>query len=88
MASIAQVIEVQPLGSHRLHLRFDDGAEGDLDMSEETWDGVFAPLADPDFFDKVSVDEELGTIVWPNGADIAPDSLHACVTGQLSKLPS
>lgn len=88
MASIAQVIEVRTLGSHRLHLCFDDGAEGDLDMSEETWDGVFAPLGDPDFFDKVRVDEELGTIVWPNGADIAPDSLHACVTGQLLKLPS
>jgi hypothetical protein len=38
--------------------------------------GVFAPLADPQYFAKVRLDEELGTIVWPNGADIAPDTLH------------
>jgi hypothetical protein len=49
---------------------------------------MFAAPADTDFFDKVSVDEDLGTIIWPNGADIAPDSLRTCVTGPLQKLPS
>jgi hypothetical protein len=88
MEAIVQVIKVEPLGSHRLRLRFDDGIEGDLDLSSETWDGVFSPLADPEFFERVSVDQELGTIVWPNGVDIAPESLHGCVTGRLQKLPA
>jgi len=38
-------------------------------------------LADPDYFGTVELDEELGTIVWPNGADIAPETLHRLVTG-------
>jgi hypothetical protein len=37
---------------------------------------VFEPLTDPDFFAKVHVDEELGTVVWPNGADLNPLVLH------------
>jgi hypothetical protein len=39
-------------------------------------DGIFAPLNDPAYFRKVELDEELGTIVWPNGADFAPETLH------------
>jgi hypothetical protein len=37
---------------------------------------VFEPLRDPEFFAKVSVDPELGTLVWPNGAELAADELH------------
>lgn len=37
---------------------------------------VFQPLKDPAFFAQVAVDHDLGTIVWPNGADLAPDALH------------
>ncbi len=60
-------------------MSFEDGAEGEIDLSSWTWDGVFEPLRDPDFFEKVQLDDELGTIVWPNGADIAPETLHAWV---------
>jgi hypothetical protein len=87
MSSIVHVIDVEVVGSYRLRLRFDDGVEGDLDMSGETWDGVFSPLADPAYFDRVAVDGEIGTIAWPNGVDIAPDSLHACLTGRMERLP-
>ena len=37
---------------------------------------MFEPLRDADYFARVSVDEELGTVVWPNGAELAPDVLH------------
>lgn len=40
------------------------------------WRGVFEPLSDPVFFARVELDRELGTINWPNGADVAPETLH------------
>lgn len=82
MEQLVPVTEVQCPGGHRLKLQFKDGASGELDFSREEWRGVFAPLADPDYFRRVELDEELGTIVWPNGADIAPETLYRLVTGQ------
>jgi Protein of unknown function (DUF2442) len=79
MAELVHVTAVEALGDHRLRLNFEDGAEGDVDFSGWRWHGVFEPLADPDYFGRVKVDEELGTIVWPNGADFAPETLHAWV---------
>jgi hypothetical protein len=43
--------------------------------------GIFAPLLDESFFQQVSVDPELGTIVWPNGADVCPATLFAFISG-------
>jgi hypothetical protein len=77
---IVHITEVEALGEHRLRLCFEDGARGELDFSKEVWRGIFAPLADPGYFASVELDEELGTIVWPNGADFAPETLHRWVT--------
>lgn len=79
MERIVHVTEVEVVGDHRLRLQFEDGVGGELDFSDETWRGVFAPLADPAYFGGVELDEELGTIVWPNGADFAPETLHLWV---------
>ena len=46
------------------------------------FEGVFAPLADPDQFSAVQVSTHAGTVVWPNGADLDPDMLYAEVTGE------
>jgi hypothetical protein len=88
MSEIVHVTDVQPLGGHRLRFRFEDGVEGELDFSTESWDGVFAPLEDPAYFARVELDEELGTIVWPNGADIAPETLHLWVTEKVDRVPA
>lgn len=80
MTEIVHVTEVEPLPDHRLRLSFEDGAEGEVDLSRRRWRGVFAPLEEQVFFDRVELDEELGTIVWPNGADIAPETLYRWVT--------
>jgi hypothetical protein len=40
------------------------------------FDGVFEPLNDPSFFRQVTVNPDVGTIVWPNGADLCPDTLY------------
>ena len=76
------VVAVRSLGGHRLFLRFDDGTEGETDLSAVLrFDGVFSPLADPAVFATVKVDPDIGTIVWPNGADVCPDVLYSLVTG-------
>jgi hypothetical protein len=79
MNELVHVSHVEVVGPHRLRLRFEDGAEGEIDLSDWPWRGVFEPLRDPQFFARVQLDEELGTIVWPNGADLAPETLHASV---------
>jgi hypothetical protein len=72
-----RVTEVEPLDGFSLWLRFNDGAERVVDLADELWGPVFEPLkADPALFRQVRVDEEMGTIVWPNGADMDPDVLH------------
>jgi hypothetical protein len=79
MERIVHVVAVRCVGNHRLRLEFEDGEAGELDFSTERWEGVFGPLRDPDYFSQVELDEELGTIVWPNGADFAPETLHRMV---------
>lgn len=79
---LVHVTDLQQLGGYRLRLQFDDGAIGELDFSAEEWRGIFAPLNDPAYFGKVELDEQLGTIVWPNGADFAPETLHRMVAEQ------
>jgi len=49
--------------------------------SNLSFQGVFAPLRDPAYFAQVRVDPELGTVAWPNGADLDPDVLYGRITG-------
>ena len=80
---LKDVTGAQPLDNYRLRLRFEDGIEGVVDLSSTlSFRGVFEPLRDPSFFKQVGVDPELGTVIWPNGADLDPDVLYANVTGQ------
>ena len=77
------VIEVRPLGEYRLHVRFEDGVAGEIDLSDRiSFDGVFAPLREERNFAQVRVNGELGTICWPCGADLDPDVLYAWVKGE------
>ncbi len=55
---------------------FDDGREGVADLTEALEGPMFEPLKDPDVFRTLRVDEELRTIVWPNGADLAPEYIY------------
>ena len=64
------------VGSYRLRLTFSDGKVGDIDLASELWGEVFEPLKDLELFKSFKVDKELGTVVWPNGADFAPEFLY------------
>ena len=57
-------------------VQFNDGTNGEVDLSDELFGPVFEPLQYPDFFVKFKVDPEVHTLTWPNGADFAPEFLH------------
>jgi hypothetical protein len=80
---LKDIVEIRPLGGYRLYLRFEDGVDGELDLADVIdFEGIFAPLKDENEFAKMTLNAELGTIVWPNGADLDPDVLYAAVTGK------
>ena len=73
----ARITSVAPLERFVVWLDFDDGRTREVDLKDELWGPMFEPLRqDPQLFRQVRVDGELGTIVWPNGADMDPDVLH------------
>ena len=77
------ITRVEVLEPYRLRLEFDDGTSGEVDIAQlVTFQGVFEPLRDPGAFRQVRLDEELGAIVWPNGADIDPFVLHEWAQGR------
>lgn len=63
-------------GDYRIWLSFTDGTEGEVDLENELWGEVFLSLKDKGRFSEFRLDEELGTIVWPSGADFAPEFLY------------
>jgi hypothetical protein len=62
---------------HRVHVSFEDGLAVEVDLSYLLdYGGVFEPLRDIGYFRQLRADLEAGTIVWPNEADIAPETLY------------
>lgn len=77
------IVEARRLGGHRVWVQFEDGVQGEIDLAEFIrFEGVFAPLQDPARVAEVSVHPELGSLHWPNGADLDPDVLYAKVSGK------
>jgi hypothetical protein len=75
-ATRIRIETVQPLDGYVLRLGFSDGSTREVDLEPELWGPVFEPLRDLENFRQVTVDDQLGTIVWPNGADMDPDVLR------------
>jgi hypothetical protein len=74
---LVRIKEVVPLEKFRVRLSFTDGSKRDVDLRPYLRGPIFDPLlSDPTLFRAVRVDPQLGTIVWPNGADIDPDVLY------------
>ena len=74
---LVDVVEVRHVREHVVWVKFDDGTSGEVDLSGSLRGPVFEPLRSIDYFKQVRVDPEIGTITWPNGADIAPETLYA-----------
>jgi hypothetical protein len=74
---LRDVVEARPVDGYRVYIRFDDGVAGEVDLAALiTFEGVFASLRDPERFGELRVAPDLGTICWPNGADVAPETLY------------
>ena len=68
--------EVESVGDFRLSVRFKDGFATIVDVRPYLRGPVFEPLHDPEYFDRAFLDPDLGTVAWPNGADLAPEALR------------
>jgi len=78
---LKDIVDVQVMDGYQLHLRFEDGLEGIINVAGLVdFTGMFAPLRAHDYFHKVRVNSELGTICWPNGADLDPDVLYSLIS--------
>jgi hypothetical protein len=75
--SLIKVSKAEPLGGHRLRIRFSDGSVGERDFADVVAAGgpMLDPLRDSQYFARVFV--EFGTPTWPNGYDLAPNALRA-----------
>ncbi len=71
-----RVVAVNYVREYTLRVRFADGVEGEIDLAAELEGEIFQPLRDRDYFQLTRVNPELHTIVWPNGADFAPEFLY------------
>lgn len=73
---ILHVVEVKYLHDYVIRVRFNDGIAGEVDLSAELEGEVFGPLMDIVKFKTVKVDSLMRTVVWDNGADLAPEFLY------------
>jgi hypothetical protein len=70
------LIKARYLGGYRIALTYESGERGVLDLKDQAWRGVFAPLKDPAIFRAFKLDDYGDTIEWPTGADLAPEYLY------------
>ncbi len=74
MHFLPTVIRAEYRGEYRIYLEFSDGVENTVDFSQWLDGPVFEPLKSPQYFQRFFLDG--GTVAWPNGADVAPETLH------------
>jgi hypothetical protein len=80
------VVGVKVIPPYSIEVTFSDGSARRVTLAPAEFGPIFQPLVDPAFFAKVRVDDEAGTVVWPNGADLAPEFLYE--SGEEIKCPS
>ncbi|MGO9115663.1 MAG: DUF2442 domain-containing protein [Thermoguttaceae bacterium] len=73
---IFRVREFQIIRPYTLRVTFDDRSEQVIDFQDVLAGGLFGPLRDLNIFKQVRIDPEVHTLVWPNGADFDPATLH------------
>jgi hypothetical protein len=74
---LPRITDARYTKDHRVWIRFSDGADGEIDLGQELIGPIFEPLRNLETFRSFRLDPELHTLVWPNGADFAPEFLRA-----------
>lgn len=74
--AIYRVVGFEIVGPYTLRIRFDDGEEQVIDFRPMLVGEVYGALQDEKLFNQVEIDPEVHTLVWPNGADFDPETLH------------
>jgi hypothetical protein len=70
------IIEARYVRDFVVFLRFQDGVQGEVDLEPQLYGEVFEPLKNRQYFQQFRIDSDLHTLIWPNGADFAPEFLH------------
>lgn len=73
---VHRVTDFERVGPFALKVAFEDGTTQVIDFRPVLAGEILGPLRDPEVFDQVRLDSETGTLVWPNGADFDPTTLH------------
>jgi hypothetical protein len=73
---IYRVVAFECTGAFRVKVRFDDGVEREIDLAPVMQGPMYGPLKDPALFRRAAIDPVAHTLVWPNGADFDPETLH------------
>jgi len=79
---ILHTIEVKYLGDYRLFIAFNNGESGVVNLERDLWGEMFEPLKDKALFATARHDPDAETVVWVNGADLAPEHLLELLHGQ------
>ena len=74
--SIYRVVGFEKIRPYTLRLKFDDGQEREIDFRSVLFGELYGPLQDEKMFNQVEIDPEVHTLIWPNGADFDPETLH------------
>lgn len=82
---IVKILDAHHAGDYRVWLRFSDDLSGEINLEQELWGPVFLPLKHPAEFAKLQYNKDAGTIIWPNGADFAPEFLYDQLKAVLSQ---
>jgi hypothetical protein len=81
------VVDLRYLGEYTLELAFRNGKRQIVDLKDYIQKGgVFSRFSDIEYFKQVSLDQTFGVLCWPDGVDIAPETLYSLATGE--PLPS
>ena len=76
MHGIYRVESFEIISPYTLRIRFDDGSEQAINFAPVLTGELFGPLQDLNLFNQVRIDPEVHTLVWPNGGDFEPATLH------------
>ena len=76
MSMLFDIVNAEYISDYKILFTFENGEKKLVNFEDMLWGEVFEPLKDKTLFKQFKINKEYGTIVWPNGADVAPDGMY------------